>query len=145
MRMEHDLVWESVHGPIPAGFFIHHVNHNKLDNRIENLELIDPLSHKRHHSGCDLREGIWWKPCRKCGVVKSAGNYYVQNGGLCPWCKSCQIQNAVRNKRKRRAVSQQGPLLVERVAGIAAPGGSLFECDGRMFGELADERQPTAA
>ncbi len=51
-RMEHDLVWEHVHGPIPAGFFIHHVNHNKLDNRIDNLELIDPLSHKRHHSGC---------------------------------------------------------------------------------------------
>ena len=143
--MEHDLVWERAYGPIPAGFFIHHVNHNKLDNRIENLQLIDPLSHKRHHSGCELREGIWWKPCRKCGVVKAVGEYYAQNGGLCPWCKACQIQNTVRNKRKHRAVSRQWPLLAERVAGIVAPEGSLFECDGRMFGELAAERQPAAA
>lgn len=102
LRMEHDLVWERTHGPIPAGFVVHHVNHDKLDNRIENLELLDPLTHKRHHSGCEKRNGIWWKPCRKCSVMKPVTEYYAHQDWISAWCKACQIANAVRNKRKRR-------------------------------------------
>src|SRR4051812_2127149 len=69
-RMEHILVWEQHHGPVPDGFQIHHDNENKLDNRIENLKLLDPLTHKRIHGGCELRDGEWWKPCRKCDEIK---------------------------------------------------------------------------
>ena len=109
--MEHDVVWERHHGPIPAGFVVHHINHDKLDNRIENLELMDAVTHKRHHGGCELREGMWWKPCRKCGAMKAAADYYVRKGWLHSWCKSCVIANAVRNKRRRRALRQQWLLL----------------------------------
>ena len=144
LRMEHDLVWEREYGPIPAGFFIHHINHVKLDNRIENLELADPLSHKRHHSGCELRGGVWWKPCHKCWVFKPDAEYYRVNGGLCPWCKSCQIQNAIRNRRRRIAARRQRPLLAEQAGRITAPETLHFERD-RKLGELAAEHQPTAA
>jgi hypothetical protein len=102
LRMEHDLVWERAHGPIPAGFVVHHINHDKLDNRIENLELLDHLTHKRHHGGCQKRDGIWWKPCRKCGAMKPVREYYAHQSGILSWCKACQSANAVRNKRKRR-------------------------------------------
>ena len=39
-QYEHRKVWEEVHGPIPKGMHIHHINSNKLDNRIENLTLL---------------------------------------------------------------------------------------------------------
>jgi hypothetical protein len=36
---EHRVVWEAVHGPIPPGATLHHVNEIKTDNRLENLRL----------------------------------------------------------------------------------------------------------
>lgn len=37
---KHRWVWEQHNGPIPNGYVIHHINSNKLDNRIENLSCI---------------------------------------------------------------------------------------------------------
>jgi hypothetical protein len=34
------LVWVSVNGPIPKGMQINHINHNRTDDRIQNLELV---------------------------------------------------------------------------------------------------------
>jgi hypothetical protein len=103
-RMQHDIVWERAHGPIPSGFQVHHINENKLDNRLENLELLDPLTHKRIHGGCEQRDGIWWKPCRKCGEMKPVTEYHRNRHWILSWCKSCQSANAVRNKQRRRAM-----------------------------------------
>jgi hypothetical protein len=52
-RFLHRVIWESVHGPIPSGSHIHHLNGDPLDNRIENLGCIDDGEHMRHHhAGC---------------------------------------------------------------------------------------------
>lgn len=101
-RMEHDVVWERVNGPIPAGFDVHHLDENKLHNTIGNLELLSKLHHKREHSGCELRHGIWWKPCRKCGVMQRIDAYYKRVDGISSRCKSCSVADAVEAKRKRR-------------------------------------------
>lgn len=61
----HRYVYEQVHGPIPEGFVVHHRNHNKLDNRIENLEAMSRLEHSRHHNDRHPRE----KACAQCGEV----------------------------------------------------------------------------
>lgn len=47
---EHRAVWEAANGPIPDGFHIHHLNHVRNDNRIENLALLTAFSHNSQHS-----------------------------------------------------------------------------------------------
>lgn len=38
--MAHRMIWESVYGPIPEGLQINHINGDKTDNRLENLDLV---------------------------------------------------------------------------------------------------------
>ena len=47
---EHILVWVSAHGRLADGQIIHHRNGNKLDNRIENLEVMTRSDHVRGHN-----------------------------------------------------------------------------------------------
>jgi len=50
--MYHRLVWSKYNGKIPEGYHIHHIDGNKLNNDISNLQLISSSEHsKLHHSG----------------------------------------------------------------------------------------------
>ena len=50
MRLLHDLVWEAFNKmKVPSGHIIHHKNHNKSDNRLENLELMSRAEHNIEH------------------------------------------------------------------------------------------------
>lgn len=46
----HRVVWESVNGPIPDGYLIHHIDHDKLNNNIENLQCMTVSEHISHHN-----------------------------------------------------------------------------------------------
>lgn len=46
---EHRLVWEAAYGPIPEGCCVHHLNEDKLDNRLENLVCMSRSEHMRLH------------------------------------------------------------------------------------------------
>lgn len=48
-RYQHRDVWEAHYGPIPPGYHVHHLNENKTDNRIENLQCMDGEDHLRMH------------------------------------------------------------------------------------------------
>ena len=62
---------------------VHHINGDSLDNRIENLMLVDNKNHQQFHSLKSInRWAIKFDCCRKCGAInkKHAGK------GLCTTC-----------------------------------------------------------
>lgn len=46
----HILVYEAFVGQIPKGYDVHHKNHNPLDNRLENLELLKESEHCKENN-----------------------------------------------------------------------------------------------
>jgi len=102
-KMVHRLVWESVNGKIPDGMQIHHKDGDKLNNNIDNLQLVNPLFHKREHSGCELKPDGWYKPCHKCNKMLHETLFYkTKNGWLKSECKECTIKKVVIAKKQKR-------------------------------------------
>ena len=48
--LAHRAAWVYYHGPIPEKHVIHHVNGDKLDNSVENLELMTRNEHTKLHA-----------------------------------------------------------------------------------------------
>ena|SRR5215467_9198015 len=103
---EQRLVWERVNGPIPSGMDIHHRDGNKLNNAINNLELIDRRKHVQMHrreivGGYELRNNIWHKPCRECLEILPLDNFYSKSNSKHCWCKPCYNKKVVERKHRR--------------------------------------------
>lgn len=95
---EHCIIWEKHNGKIPPGMQIHHKDFNKLNNEIENLQLVTPIEHKRIHSGCIFINNEWEKPCKICKEYKKCNkeNWYYSRGWINgKICKKCYIKKSI--------------------------------------------------
>lgn len=41
--------WERAHGPLPAGYVVHHKDRNQMNDTVENLEAISRAAHMLEH------------------------------------------------------------------------------------------------
>lgn len=48
-KYAHDMVWEAFNGSIPELHIVHHINHNRQDNRLDNLCLLSLSEHSSLH------------------------------------------------------------------------------------------------
>lgn len=101
----HRLVWEAFNGPIPEGYEVNHMNEDKSDNRIENLNL---LTHK---------ENINWGTSQKRRQkkfqreTKHIFQYDLDNNFIKEWKSGYQVNkllgfdkaNIYRASRKNRS------------------------------------------
>lgn len=101
---EHRLVWWLKTGNlVPSGHVIHHRDHNKHNNDINNLELISDKEHKIEHAK-DNPVVLCSTICNNCNIrfilpvrsfksrIKYSNNLYC--------CRSCQVSAQQKNKRK---------------------------------------------
>lgn len=108
-RPIHCIIWEIHNGPIPDGMEVHHIDEDKANNTIENLQLLDARTHQRLHAGWELRDDVWFKRCSVCRAMKPIGEYHTKvrssrNGALShnSRCKPCHsAYSKVWSQRKR--------------------------------------------
>jgi hypothetical protein len=78
----HILIWERANGTRPDGYVIHHIDENKLNFKIDNLELLSKLDHRRIHEGW-IRDSLGVfkaKICRGCNKALPLNHYNINNG-----------------------------------------------------------------
>lgn len=120
---EHRVVWERHHGPIPPGFHVHHRNHVRDDNRIENLELLPAPDHGRLHArmpthcsqGHEFTSENTWshlgeRHCRACHRERNretarrrAARERAANPPTCPDCGNTSARRGARCKPCERS------------------------------------------
>lgn len=108
---EHRLIMSEVLGrPLEDWEHVHHKDGNKQNNNVENLMLVDDLTHKRIHAGWFKGDdGNWYKPCKKCGEVKPIETgFYKNKNRVYSWCKKCCLKKDAENKRKRKENGNYG-------------------------------------
>lgn len=57
----HRLIWEAHNGEIPKGYDIHHIDGNKLNNAIENLQCLPHSEHLAMHMKANKKLHEWHK------------------------------------------------------------------------------------
>lgn len=110
-RKIHILEWEKVNGPKPNGHDIHHLDEDKGNWSLSNLQLLTHSDHQRVHAGWVMVDGEWKeKPCTSCGGIFALADFY-QRKGYTPSakCKKCHLEMtkdwAKRNPEKRKEIS----------------------------------------
>jgi hypothetical protein len=110
---EHRLIMEQHLGrKLKTEEHIHHINHDKLDNRIENLKIVDNVTHKQEHT---RKYETGEKQCSKCRIIKKLECFKfrlnnpkssIRHRFYDSWCKQCctDVRREWRHRVKRAVI-----------------------------------------
>jgi len=82
--------------PLSRNEHVHHINENRKDNRISNLELMSPEEHNRRHRPCEMLHLI----CKNCGEPFDRSKRRTRHENT--FCsRSCAISYSVPRRKKK--------------------------------------------
>lgn len=110
---EHRLVWEAAHGPIPPGYHVHHVDHDKFNNDLGNLECVSTKDHGDRHTWRPVT-----KPCDVCGKTYRPHKTKRARSRTCsPECFS-QLQKRLAQERYEYLRERDASIYEDKDAGM---------------------------
>ena len=82
-RRLHRVVWEFYNCPIPEGYHVHHIDHDKSNNEISNLCLMTSKEHRKIH-GIELTEHEinWRRENIKKNAIPKAAEWHGSEAGV---------------------------------------------------------------
>jgi hypothetical protein len=119
----HVFVWERVNGEKPKGHDIHHMDENKANYSLDNLQLLSHSDHQKIHAGWIKTSGEWsHKPCTQCGDVLPIGDFYPRKGYTpSAKCKPCHCEQTKKwqsnNPEKTKKIKLKSYLKHKRQGG----------------------------
>ncbi len=88
----HREAWEQAHGPIPAGYELHHLCHSRACYEVEHLQLVTPAEHRRV-------EGLETTHCPAGHEYTPENTYIRTNGNGYRQCRACRREQMRRTRR----------------------------------------------
>ena len=131
----HREVWSAVFGAIPEKHDIHHVDHDRTNNAIENLECLPKGAHRRHHTLAQpiARKDWAQQEPQLLLCVDCDAELWRKRVTRHPLCASCHSQRAEAKRRVAKHcrqcdapfVSRAGTFCSQRCVNLATRGGTV--------------------
>lgn len=107
----------------PKEEFVHHIDHNKQNNDINNLELLTSSEHRKRDEGWIKRDNKWFKICKRCNrlLEVNTDNFYLRKSGdgehfyICIRCsKKKGKDNWIRLNGREKQIAYRARKLLEK-------------------------------
>ena len=103
----HRLIWENNYGEIPNGYHIHHLDGDKTNNNIKNLQILSFEEHMLIHSNNIIINGEKYRKCSGCKAILLScdDNFYKNVNRKKNLCKNCS-KNYQKQIRKDKNINK---------------------------------------